>query len=37
VPRCPLATDVCVTERPPLRLVEGTEAACHHAERVPAL
>jgi oligopeptide/dipeptide ABC transporter ATP-binding protein len=37
VPRCPLATDVCVTERPPLRLVEGTLAACHHAERVPAL
>ncbi|WP_336031795.1 ABC transporter ATP-binding protein [Geodermatophilus sp. FMUSA9-8] len=37
VPRCPLATDVCVTERPALRLVEGTEAACHHADRVPAL
>jgi peptide/nickel transport system ATP-binding protein len=37
VPRCPLATDVCVTERPPLRLVEGTEAACHHAERLEDL
>jgi peptide/nickel transport system ATP-binding protein len=37
VPRCPLATDICVAERPPLRLVEGTLAACHHAERVPAL
>ncbi|SHF94951.1 ABC transporter ATP-binding protein [Geodermatophilus nigrescens] len=37
VPRCPLATDVCGTERPALRLVEGTEAACHHADRVPAL
>ena len=37
VPRCPLSTDVCVTQRPPLRLVEETLAACHHAERVPAL
>ncbi|WP_346618487.1 ABC transporter ATP-binding protein [Blastococcus montanus] len=37
VPRCPLATDVCVAERPPLRLVEGSLTACHHAERVPAL
>ena len=35
VPRCPLATDVCVAERPPLRLVDGTLTACHHAERVP--
>ncbi|MGY1829196.1 oligopeptide/dipeptide ABC transporter ATP-binding protein [Geodermatophilus sp. SYSU D01180] len=37
VPRCPLATDVCAEQRPPLRLVEGTEAACHHAESVPVL
>ena len=37
VPRCPLATDVCGAERPPLRLVDGTLTACHHAERVPAL
>jgi oligopeptide/dipeptide ABC transporter ATP-binding protein len=37
VPRCPLATDICVAERPPLRLVDGNLAACHHAERVPAL
>ena len=37
VPRCPLATDVCVAERPPLRLVEDSLTACHHAERVPAL
>ena len=36
-PRCPLATDVCVTERPPLRLVDETSVACHHAERVPQL
>jgi oligopeptide/dipeptide ABC transporter ATP-binding protein len=37
VPRCPLATDVCVAERPPLRLVDGNATACHHAERVAAL
>jgi len=37
VPRCPLATEVCVEQRPPLRLVDGTLTACHHAERVPAL
>src|SRR4051812_27022669 len=37
VPRCPLATDVCVEQRPPLRMVEGTLTACHHAEHVPAL
>jgi oligopeptide/dipeptide ABC transporter ATP-binding protein len=37
VPRCPLATDLCVAERPPLRLVDGSATACHHAERVPAL
>jgi peptide/nickel transport system ATP-binding protein len=37
VPRCPLSTDVCVEQRPPLRLVDGSLTACHHAERVPAL
>ena len=37
VPRCPLATQVCVEQRPPLRLVDGNLSACHHAERVPAL
>ena len=36
-PRCPLATDICVAERPPLRLVDGNLTACHHAEQVPAL
>ncbi|GIL34822.1 ABC transporter ATP-binding protein [Phycicoccus sp. DTK01] len=31
--RCPLATDVCRTERPPLRPREsGGAVACHHAE-----
>ena len=37
VPRCPLATDICGAERPPLRLVDGNLTACHHAEKVPAL
>ena len=37
VPRCPLATDLCTSERPPLRLVHETLTACHHAERVPQL
>ncbi|MGY1836650.1 oligopeptide/dipeptide ABC transporter ATP-binding protein [Blastococcus sp. SYSU DS0510] len=37
VPRCPLSTDLCVEQRPPLRLVDGNLTACHHAERVPAL
>ena len=36
VPRCPLATEICVEQRPPLRLVDGSLTACHHAERVPA-
>jgi len=32
-PRCPIATDICRAERPPLRRVaSGAEAACHHAE-----
>jgi peptide/nickel transport system ATP-binding protein len=37
VPRCPLATEICSAERPPLRLVDGNLTACHHAEKVPAL
>jgi oligopeptide/dipeptide ABC transporter ATP-binding protein len=36
VPRCPLSTDVCLEQRPPLRLVGDSLTACHHAERVPA-
>jgi peptide/nickel transport system ATP-binding protein len=37
VPRCPLSTEICVEQRPPLRLVDGNLTACHHAEKVPAL
>jgi len=37
VPRCPLSTDLCVQQRPPLRLIDDSLTACHHAERVPAL
>jgi oligopeptide/dipeptide ABC transporter ATP-binding protein len=37
VPRCPLATEICREERPPLRVVGATSTACHHAERVPTL
>ncbi|MGY1846486.1 MULTISPECIES: oligopeptide/dipeptide ABC transporter ATP-binding protein [unclassified Blastococcus] len=37
VPRCPLATEICVAQRPPLRQVDQTVTACHHAERVPGL
>lgn len=34
--RCPLATDKCREERPPLRQVKsGHLAACHYAEEVP--
>jgi peptide/nickel transport system ATP-binding protein len=29
--RCPLATDLCRTERPALRLVGASEVACHYA------
>jgi oligopeptide/dipeptide ABC transporter ATP-binding protein len=36
-PRCPLVTQICVQERPPLRLVDDNLTACHHAERVPTL
>ena len=32
--RCPLATDVCKTDTPPLRDVAGRLVACHHAETV---
>jgi oligopeptide/dipeptide ABC transporter ATP-binding protein len=36
-PRCPLATDLCRVERPPLREVApGRRSACHYAEQVPA-
>jgi oligopeptide transport system ATP-binding protein len=36
-PRCPLATDLCRAERPPLREVApGRRSACHYAEQVPA-
>ena len=37
VPRCPYATDICKAERPPLRAVGETHAACHHAEYVSVL
>ncbi len=30
--RCPHATDLCRTERPPLRPVGGRQVACHYAE-----
>lgn len=29
--RCPLATDLCATERPALRQVGGSDVACHYA------
>jgi dipeptide transport system ATP-binding protein len=32
--RCPFATDVCSVERPELRLMDGRDLACHHAEMV---
>ncbi len=32
--RCPHATERCRVERPLLRVLEGTEVACHHAEEV---
>jgi peptide/nickel transport system ATP-binding protein len=34
--RCPLATDVCTTERPALRQVGASLTACHHAEELTA-
>ncbi|MFU8839636.1 MAG: ABC transporter ATP-binding protein [Nitriliruptoraceae bacterium] len=38
VPRCPLATEVCTTEDPPLVEVDGPDhlAGCHHWERLAA-
>jgi dipeptide transport system ATP-binding protein len=33
VTRCPHATDLCRSERPPLRPVGGRQVACHYAER----
>jgi len=32
--RCPHATEICRDQRPKLRVVEGTEVACHHAEKL---
>ncbi|MGP3965302.1 oligopeptide/dipeptide ABC transporter ATP-binding protein [Nonomuraea sp. 3N208] len=29
-PRCPLATDLCTQETPPLRSYDGVQVACHH-------
>jgi oligopeptide/dipeptide ABC transporter ATP-binding protein len=35
-PRCPLATELCRVEHPPLReVVPGRFSACHYAEEVP--
>ena len=34
--RCPYARDDCGTLRPELRLVDGREVACHHAETIEA-
>jgi dipeptide transport system ATP-binding protein len=31
--RCPYATEICGTDRPELRLMEGRMVACHHAEK----
>lgn len=37
-PRCPLATDLCRTEEPPLAEVRpGHQTACHHVDRIPQL
>ena len=33
-PRCQYATDVCQTDEPPLRELDGHEVACHHAEEL---
>ncbi len=32
--RCPMATDECVAERPPLKAVDGQRSACWYAEAV---
>ena len=34
--RCPYVTDICRSERPPLRDCDGRLVACHHAETIPA-
>ena len=34
--RCPYVTDICRSERPPLRDCDGRQVACHHAETIPA-
>ena len=34
-PRCPIATDICVTQKPEVRAIENDrQVACHHAERI---
>jgi peptide/nickel transport system ATP-binding protein len=30
-PRCPLATEICRTQRPEMRRIDDTRVACHHA------
>lgn len=33
-PRCPIATDICITQKPKVRVIESNrQVACHHAER----
>ncbi|HEY6430387.1 MAG TPA: oligopeptide/dipeptide ABC transporter ATP-binding protein, partial [Acetobacteraceae bacterium] len=34
--RCPHATEQCRVERPKLRVMEGAQVACHHAEQIQA-
>ncbi|MGH8924720.1 MAG: ABC transporter ATP-binding protein [Acidimicrobiia bacterium] len=35
-PRCPFATEICVTDEPPLEeKVSGHQAACWHSDRIP--
>ncbi|WP_081865920.1 ABC transporter ATP-binding protein [Blastococcus sp. URHD0036] len=34
-PRCPLATEECTVEAPPLAEVAGHDVACYHADHVP--
>ena len=34
-PRCPIATEICVTQKPEVRAIESNRrVACHHAERM---
>ncbi len=34
-PRCPIATDICVTKKPEVRAIENNrQVACHHAEHI---